>query len=63
MAITIKAARVNAGKTQEEVASHVGKSTVTIRAYENYKSIPDVETAKKIAEFFGMGVDDIVWNR
>ena len=63
MAILLKAARINANKTQKEVGDYVGKSKVTIRSYESYKSKPDVETAKKIAEFYGMSVDDIVWNK
>lgn len=63
MAITLKAARINAGKTQEEVGNHVGKTKITIRSYENYNSTPDVETAKKIAEYYGMSVDDIVWSK
>lgn len=62
MALTLKAARVNAKKTQEEVGAFVGKSKVTIRSYESYKSKPDVETAQKIAEFYGMSVDDIIWS-
>ena len=63
MAISIKAARINAEKTQAEVGKYVGKSIVTIRSYETYKSKPDVETAKKIAEFYGLTVDDIVWDK
>lgn len=59
----LKAARLNAEKTQEETGKYVGKSKVTIRSYERYKSKPDVETAKKIAEFYGVGVDDIVWSK
>ena len=62
MAILLKAARINAGKTQEEAGKYVGKSKMTIRSYESYKSKPDVETAMKIAEFYGMSVDDIVWS-
>ena len=63
MAISLKAARINANKTQEETGLFVGKSKVTIRSYENYKSKPDVQTAKKIAEFYGVGVDDIIWSK
>ena len=63
MAILLKAARINAEKTQEEVGEHVGKSKVTIRNYENYTSKPDVETAQKIAEFYGLTVDDIIWSK
>lgn len=63
MAMLLKAARYNAGKTQEETGKYVGKSKVTIRSYETYKSRPDVATAQKIAEFYGVGVDDIIWDK
>lgn len=62
MTLSLKAARVNAKKTQAEVGAFVGKSKVTIRSYESYKSKPDVETAQKIADFYGMSVDDIIWS-
>jgi DNA-binding XRE family transcriptional regulator len=61
--MNLKAARFNAEKTQEEVATYVGKTIMTIRSYESYKSKPDVETAQKIAEFYGVSVDDIVWSK
>ena len=63
MQLLLKAARLNAEKTQEETGVYVGKSKVTIRNYENYTSKPDVETAQKIAEFYGLTVDDIIWSK
>jgi DNA-binding XRE family transcriptional regulator len=63
MAITLKAARVNAEKTQVEAGAYVGKTKNTIANYENYTSKPDVETAQKLAEFYGLSVDDIVWSK
>lgn len=63
MAMLLKAARINAEKTQEETGVFVGKSKQTIKNYESYKSKPDVETAQKIAEFFGVSVDDIIWSK
>ncbi len=63
MAILLKAARINAEKTQEEAADYIGKTKQTIANYESYTSIPDVETAKKLSEFYGLTVDDIVWSR
>ena len=35
MAILLKAARLNAEKTQEETALFVGKTKMTIRSYES----------------------------
>ena len=61
MAIHLKAARVNAGFTQEDVAKVLAVSRNTIRNYELYKSKPDIETAKKIAALYGMNINDIIF--
>lgn len=59
MKITLKAARINAGLTQEFVAKEVKKTKNTIRNYEQGKSTPDMETGKKLAELYGVSVDDL----
>lgn len=59
MKLTLKAARVNAGLTQEEVAKEVGKSKNTIANYENGKSTPDMNTGKALAALYGLSVDDL----
>ena len=61
MAISIKAARVNAGFTQQEVADAVGKTKNTIASYENYTTCPDIQTAQVMAEMFKMSLDEILW--
>ena len=63
MAILLKAARINAEKTQEEAGAYVGKTKQTIANYESYTSVPDIATAQKLAEFYGLTVDDIIWSR
>ena len=63
MAISIKAARVNAGLTQEDVAKALKKSKNTIVSYEAYTSSPDINLAMAMAELFGMSVADIIWNK
>lgn len=63
MAISIKAARVNAGFTQIEVAERVNKTKNTIASYESYTTVPDIKTAQAMAEMFGMSVDDIIWDK
>lgn len=63
MAISIKAARVNAGLTQEEVAKALKKSKNTIVSYEAYTSSPDITVAIAMAELFGMPLGDIIWNK
>ena len=61
MRITLRAARVNAGLTQDEVAKRVNKSKNTIVSYEKGRSIPDIETGKCLATLYGMSVDDIIF--
>ena len=61
MAIHLKAARVNAGLTQEEVSRALNISKGTIQNYETYKNTPTVETAQKLAELYNMNVDDIIF--
>ena len=63
MAISLKAARINAEKTQAEAGIYVGKTQATIKNYESYRSKPDIETAQKLAEFYGLTVDDIIWSK
>jgi len=62
MAIHLRAARVNAGLTQAQVAEKLGKNKNTIIAYEKYTSKPDIDTAKSLASLYGMTVDDIIWS-
>ena len=61
MAITLKAARVNAGLTQKEAAKRLKISKGTLTSYEKYRTIPGVDTAKKIAALYGLEVDDIIF--
>lgn len=61
MKITLRAARVNAGLTQDEVAKAVKKSKNTIVSYEKGRSTPDIETGKALAKLYGMSVDDIIF--
>lgn len=62
MAIQLKAARVNADLTQEEVAKALNISKTSLVNYESYKSTPSVSLAKKLAQLYGMAVDDIKWS-
>lgn len=61
MAITLKAARVNAGLTQTQAARMLKISKNTIGSYERYKTKPNMERAKRIAELYGLTVDDIIF--
>ena len=61
MAITLKAARVNANFTQKEAAKRLGISKTTLASYEMYRTIPNVDTAQKIAALYGLAVDGIIF--
>lgn len=63
MAISIKAARVNAGYTQQEAAKALGKSKNTIISYEAYTTSPDVQTAQAMAKLYNMPVEEINWTQ
>lgn len=61
MKLTLKAARVNAKLTQDEVAEKVKKTKNTIANYENGKSKPDIETGKALAKLYGVSIDDLIF--
>lgn len=62
MQITLRAARVNKGLTQDEVAKALGKSKGTIVNYEKYRTILDIDDAKTIASLYGLSVDEIIFS-
>ena len=59
MAMTMRAARVNAGLKQSEAAKALNISKNTLSNYENSKTVPDIEMAKQMAEIYGCSVNDI----
>lgn len=59
MTITLKAARVNAGLTQEQMADALGITDATLRNYERGKTFPDVKQIRKIEDLTGVKYDDI----
>ena len=61
MPISLRAARVNAGLTQDEVAKAIGKSKNTVVSYEKGRSVPDIETGKALAALYGMSINDIIF--
>lgn len=61
MPITLKAARINAGLTQSEVAKALSVSKNTIASYEAYKTIPDMQTGQKLADLYQRSVNDIIF--
>lgn len=61
MAIHLKAARVNAGYTQNEAARALEISKGTLVNYEKYRTKPDIEMSKRIAELYKTTVDNIIF--
>ena len=61
MAITLKAARVNADMSQQEAAKRLGISKNTLANYEKYKTIPYIEMSKMIAALYNWSVNDIIF--
>ena len=59
MALSLKAARVNAGLTQAEMAKRLDVAPVTIWKWETGKSEPKVNQFKRFCEVCGLKMDDI----
>lgn len=59
MAVTMKAARVNANLTQTEAANALQISKNTLCNYEAGKTVPNIEVAKRMAALYGLTVNDI----
>lgn len=59
MAISMKAARVNAGLTQEQLAEKLGVSPVTIWKWEHGQSEPKFSQFKKLCEAVDIDMADI----
>ena len=58
--ITLKAARVNAGFTQKEVAESIGVAETTIVNWENGKNKMPIDGLVKLANLYQMGIDDFL---
>ena len=63
MSITVAAARINAGMTQQQAAEALKISKGTYSNYENGKTEPTIFMAEKIANLFGMTLDQITFSK
>lgn len=59
--ITLKAARVNRGLTQDEAAKLLGVSVSTLQKYEAGKSFPNVPTINKMEQIYGIKYEHIIF--
>lgn len=57
--ISLKAARVNAGMTQEAVADKLSISRQTLVNYETGRTAPDIVTLKKLASLYNVSINRI----
>ena len=59
--ITLKAARVNAGYTQERAAELLEVAIKTLQNWESGETSPTIEQGKKIAQIYGLSFDNIIF--
>ena len=61
MPISLKAARVNAGYTQEEAARLIGVTSDTLSNWERGLSYPNVIHLRSILEKYNVRYDDLIF--
>lgn len=61
MAITLKAARVNAGYSQKEAAQKIGVSIDTIGKWERGCCTPNIRYIPQIEDVYGLKYDQIIF--
>ena len=61
MPITLKAARVNKGLTQEEAGRRLNVSQYTISNWECGKTFPDAKQILAIQDVYGVKYDDLIF--
>ena len=57
--MSLKAARVNAGLTQKEVADSLGVSNKTVCSWEKGNTFPSVCYIDKLCKLFGISYDEV----
>ena len=60
MALTLKAARVNAGLTQVDVARALHVTNVTVSNWERGEKSPTLYQACKLVEMYGITLNDLI---
>lgn len=59
MAMTLRAARVNADLTQREAAEKIGVSAAMIVSWEKGRNYPTVDKLPKILDTYNVSYDDL----
>lgn len=57
--ISLKAARINADLTQDQVAKELGVNNKTVCAWENGKSFPGADKIDALCKLYGVPYDHI----
>ena len=63
MAISLKAARINAELTLDDVYKATGIHPNSLSKYESYESKVDINRAIVLCDLYGCAVDDIKWSK
>ena len=61
MRITVEAARVNAGLTQEEAAKALNVTKKTVSSWENGKTFPRTDKINAICALYAIECDNVKW--
>lgn len=61
MNITLRAARVNAGLDQADVARELGVNIATVSSWETGKTKPSLNNLKKLCRLYNWPMDHIRW--
>jgi len=59
--VTLKAARINAGFTQQEAAERIGVTSDTICNWERAKSFPNALHIRQIEKVYGVPYDNLIF--
>lgn len=61
MKVSLKAARINAGMTQQEVCKKMNISNKTLVSWESCETFPKVTQAMDLCDLYGMSIDDVTF--
>lgn len=61
MAISLKAARINAGLNGKEAAKALGISRATLSSWENAKTVPSIPMIPIIERVYKVKYDDLIF--
>lgn len=62
MKVTLRAARINKGLTQEDVAKALNVTKKTVGSWEMGKTMPKIDKIESLCSLLGCRYDDIMWN-